>query len=167
MQKRKGYGGLRFFLWSGFLFLTAVIVFLSLQDGDKAKMMTKVLMEWASQYVKEDLLTGIADKQQAEYLLRQAGRAGVFFLLGILGTGAVHLTFRRLNALVRTILIIGVLTAIACLTEKVKLYLPSRHFSETEMLVSMAFVILGFGVTTVGIFLVWLVKKVACLLRIS
>ena len=164
MQKRKCYVILLFLLWSTFLALTAVIVFLSLQDGNEAKDMMKTLMEYADAYVDKDTVSQIGDANRIEYLLRQFGRAGAFFLLGILGTSAVHLTFRRCNWLVRTILATGGLTAIAYLTEKVKEYLPTRHFSQKEMLISIAAVILGFLTVSFLTFLGWIIKGIQRLL---
>lgn len=143
----------------------AAIVFLSLQDGIEAKEMMKTLMEYMSAYVDKDRVAGPGDAQQTEYLLRQTGRAGAFFLLGILGTAAVHLTFRRCNWLVRTLLATGGLTAVAYLTEKVKEYLPTRHFSEKEMYISIAAVILGFLTVSFLTFLGWLIKGILRLLH--
>lgn len=165
MQKRVYHGVLLFFLWSAFLVLTASIVFLSLQDGNEAKEMMKQLMEYFSDYVDRDVVAGLGDAQRVEYLLRQAGRAGAFFLLGILGTVAVHLTFRRCNWIVRTILVIGGLTAIAYLTEKVKVYLPTRHFSEKEMLISITFVIMGFLFVSFITFIFGIIKGIVHLLH--
>lgn len=165
MQKGKGYGIIQFALWTAFLALTAAIVFLSLQDGSEAKEMMKRLMEYLSDYVDRDRIAALGDSQRIEYLLRQAGRAGAFFLLGILGTAAVHLTFRRYNWIVRTILATGGLTGIAYLTEKVKVYLPTRHFSEKEMLISIAFVIMGFLVVSFFTFILWMIKGIVRLLH--
>lgn len=145
--------------------LVAAIVFLSLQDGNEAKEMMRLLMEAMSEYVDRDMIAKLGDAQRIEYLLRQTGRAGAFFLLGILGTTAVHLTFRRCNWIVRTILATGGLTAIAYLTEKVKEYLPTRHFSEKEMLISIAFVIMGFLAVSVVTFIVWIVRGIVHLLK--
>lgn len=167
MQRRKTYGILLFLLWSAFLVLTAAIVFLSLQDGNDAKEMTKRFMEYAARYVDRELIEKLGKGQQAEYLLRQAGRAGAFFFLGILGTAAVHLTFQKCNWFVRTILATGGLLAIAYLTEKVKEYLPTRHFSEKEMLISIVFVALGFWVVSFLTLLAWMIKGIMRLLKHS
>lgn len=165
MQKRKYYSVLLFLLWSTFFVLTAAIVYLSLQDGNEAKDMMKKLIEYLGAYTDKEILSAWGDADRIEYLLRQSGRAGAFFLLGILGTSAVHLTFRRCNWLVRTILATGGLTAIAYLTEKVKEYLPTRHFSQKEMLISIAAVILGFVTVSFLTFLGWIIKGILRLLH--
>ena len=154
-----------FLLWSGFLVLTGMIVFLSLQDGVEAKEMMKQLMNIMSGYLDRDMVMGFGDAQRLEYLLRQGGRVGAFFILGLLGTSAVHLTFRKCNWLVKTALSVGGLTAIAYFTEKVKEYLPTRHFSEKEMLISIIFVIAGFLTVSMITFFVWVIKGLAGLLQ--
>ena len=160
MQKRNYHHILLFLLWGAFLILTVAIVFLSLQDGVKAKEMMKVFMEYAAQYVDRELIAGLGNAQQAEYLIRQAGRAGAFFLLGVLGTAAVHITFQKCNWFFKTVLATGGLLAIAYLTEKVKEYLPTRHFSEKEMLISIASVIAGFLTVSFITFFWWIIKGI-------
>lgn len=165
MQNKSYYGIMIFLLWSGFLVLTGGIVFLSLQDGGEAKEMMKSLMEYMSRYVDKNMITGLGDPQRLEYLLRQGGRAVAFFLLGMIGTSAVHFSFRKCNWLVKTALSITGLIAIAYFTEKVKEYLPTRHFSEKEMLISIIFVIAGFLVVTMVTFLAWIIKGLTTLLQ--
>lgn len=137
-----------FLLWSAFLLLTGAIVYLSLQDGITAKEQMYKIVEYLQRYTEVDLKDKLgiemADKDQLAYLLRQGGRTAAFFLLGILGTLSVHMTFRKVNWLGRTCMTSVCLVAIAYFTEKVKEYLPTRHFSREEMLLSIAAVILGF-----------------------
>ena len=159
MKDRNCYGLFVFLLWSGFLVLAGAILFLSLQDGIEAKEMMKSFMDLISRYLDKNMVAESGDARQIEYLLRQSGRAGAFLLLGIMGTAAVHFTFRRSNWFVKTLLSISGLLAIAYFTEKVKVYLPTRHFSEKEMLISIVFVILGFFIVSVITLFAWLIKR--------
>ena len=78
------------------------------------------------------------------YKVRQTGRLLIFFLLGILGTSAVHFTLRRLNWFFRMLISVFMLVLIAILTERLKIFLPTRHYSASEMYISIAGAMLGF-----------------------
>ena len=51
------------------------------------------------------------------------------------------------------------------LDEKVKEYLPTRHFSQKEMFISIAAVILGFVTVSFLTFLGWIIKGILRLLH--
>ena len=143
--KRKS--GLTFFcvlLWLLFLLCTGVILYLSFQNGEDAKEVGKsFLTEAAQRYyhtndLSEEVMTAFT------YKVRQGGRLLIFFVLGVLGTGAVHLTFRRIGWFFRMLISVLMLLGIAVFTERFKIYLPTRHFSSAEMMLSIYGAMLGF-----------------------
>ncbi|MBP3604932.1 MAG: hypothetical protein J6J79_12380 [Lachnospiraceae bacterium] len=153
------------------MLLTGAIVYLSLQDGITAKEQMYKIVEYLQKYTEIDLKDRLgmesADRDQIAYLLRQGGRAVAFFLLGILGTLSVHMTFRKMNWLTKTCITSVCLVAIAYFTEKVKEYLPTRHFSREEMLLSIAAVILGFFFVSFITFLGSVLRAIKCMMARS
>ncbi|MDE7006745.1 MAG: hypothetical protein K2P07_01090, partial [Lachnospiraceae bacterium] len=57
---------------------------------------------------------------------------------------AVHVSCTKWNWGIKTFVTAFVLLAIAFFTEKVKVYIPSRHYSYEEMMISMVAVVIGF-----------------------
>ena len=161
-QRSRAHGALLFLLWSTFLILMGVIIYLSIQDGIAAKEQMYKIVEYLQEYTEVDLKAklGIAtgDKDQIAYLLRQSGRVAAFFLLGILGTVSVHMTFKKMNWFAKTCITSFALVAIAYCTEKIKEYLPTRHFSREEMLFSIMAVVLGFLLVSAVTLLYHLIK---------
>lgn len=158
MQKKESYSFLVVFLWMSFFVLTVAILYLSLQDGIEAKAQMYKIIEYISRYVDVDVSMQGEEVNQYIYLLRQGGRFVAFFLLGVLGTVAVHVTFRRVNWLFKTCITAAFPVALAYVTEKVKVYLPTRHYSRDEMLISIAAAILGFMLVSAITFIVWIIK---------
>lgn len=132
------------FLWVIFISLVAVVAYLSFQNGEDAKIMGK-------QFVDKLTETNYLQKGDSEeemltltYLVRQFGRFFAFLLIGIVGTFTIHVSFSKCNWLLKTIIALTIITAIAFLTEKLKIYIPTRHYSYEEMMISIAATTLGF-----------------------
>lgn len=92
------------------------------------------------------------------YEVRQTGRIAVFFVLGIMGTMTIYLSFRKCNWILKTGITAVLLIAFACLTEKLKIYFPGRHYSYDEMMLSITAVCMGFLLVSV-IFLCFRIFK--------
>lgn len=134
--------------WILFLGILGLILFLSFQDGEDAKSLgADVIRKAAHRYFHTDSLSP-RDLQEFTYKVRQLGRCLMFIVMGILGTNVVHVTLHKINWCVRTIIAAVILIAIAIFTERFKVYLPTRHFSEEEMMVSIYGSMLGFGVVS-------------------
>ena len=76
------------------------------------------------------------------------GRTIAFFIIGILGTATIHLSSERLPWIVKSVLSAGILLVIAWVTERCKIYLSTRHYSQDEMMISMAASMLGFSLVS-------------------
>lgn len=164
-RRNKFHYILIFFLWAAFLMLMAAIVFLSVQDGNEAKEMMQKIISYIGRKAESELPAVVSAKEETEYVMRQSGRAVAFILLGMLGTVTVHVTFYRTNWFLKTGITVICLVAVAYFTEKVKIYLPTRHFSEEEMLISIACVILGFLAVSGITFCTWIIGKLFRLCR--
>lgn len=142
-----------FALWFIFLFMVAGITYLSLQSGEQTKTLgSRMIMEFAKAgHGQEEVTQTLLDS--VTYIIRQSGRAIAFLLIGIVGTVTMYMTCLRCNWLIRTGLTVLMLASIAYFTEKLKIYIPSRHYSFEEMMISMAAVAVGFAVVSAIIFL--------------
>lgn len=146
MKKRKRWPAV-ILLWLIFISMTGGIFYLSLQSGEQTRELGKSVLEQFSG--GQD---GNAVSQQEldtlTYLFRQSGRVLAFLMIGIVGTITIHLTCVGCNWLIRTGITLLILTTIACFTEKLKVYIPSRHYSYEEMMLSVAAVAAGFLAVT-------------------
>lgn len=151
-------------LWIAFLTCLAAVFYLSFQDGEAAKALGKDYIYLLAQ--KYYGVKDIPDEVMTifTYKVRQIGRIGMFTLLALLGTSVVHATFHSWLWLVRSIIAGSFLLAVAIFTERYKLYLPTRHFSEKEMLYSIAGAMLGFGIVSIMTGVFGLVKWVTSLI---
>lgn len=134
--------------WILFLGILGLILYLSFQNGNDAKALgADIIREAACKYYHLD---SIPEPDLLEFTrkVRQLGRCVIFVLMGILGTNVVHVTLHRINWCIRTVIAAVILIAIAVFTEKFKVYLPTRHFSESEMMISIYGTLLGFGVVS-------------------
>ena len=131
-------------LWIVFGLLVAGVAYLSFQNGEDAKLFGKQVItklaevQYSSQEISEN------DMNAFTYMIRQNGRIIAFLLIGIVGTITIHVSCAKCNWLIRTCITAVILVAIAYLTEKLKIYIPTRHYSYEEMLVSMASAAAGF-----------------------
>lgn len=131
-------------LWIFFTVTAAGIAFLSFQNGEEAKRLGEQFILHLARNINHKQNVSVAELSALTYDIRQGGRALAFLILGIVGTAAVHLSCPKWNWAVRTISTAVILLVIAFLTEKLKVYIPSRHYSYEEMLISITAVIVGF-----------------------
>lgn len=143
-MKKKGKRLLVQILWLFFIITTAGIAYLSFQNGEEAKRMGDQLILQLAQNINHEQNVSAAELSALTYDIRQGGRALAFFVLGIIGTAAVHVSCPKWNWGIKTVVTAFVLLAIAFITERVKVYIPSRHYSYEEMLISITAVIIGF-----------------------
>lgn len=146
---KKGFVVLAIVLWVLFLGCLAGILYLSFQDGESAKEIGSDIIDSAARwyYGTENIAPDIL--LDFTYKCRQIGRIVLFTLFGIIGTSTIHATFYKLHWVFRTLIAITLLILVAVFTERYKIYLPTRHFSEREMLYSIYGVLIGFGIVSV------------------
>lgn len=134
--------------WMVFLASVAAIAYLSFQNGtSSAELGSDVIEKLATEYYEKDTVS-TTELYKFTYYFRQMGRTIAFFLIGILGTATIHLSSERLPWIVKSVLAAGVLLLIAWITEKWKIYLPTRHYSQDEMMISIAAAMLGFSIVS-------------------
>lgn len=134
--------------WMIFLVSVATIVYLSFQNGtSSAELGSDVIEKLAAEYYEKDTVS-TTELYKFTYYFRQMGRTIAFFIIGILGTATIHLSSERLPWIVKSVLAAGILLVIAWVTEKCKIYLPTRHYSQDEMMISMAASMLGFSIVS-------------------
>ena len=134
--------------WMIFLVSVATIVYLSFQNGtSSAELGSDVIEKLAAEYYEKDTVS-TTELYKFTYYFRQMGRTIAFFIIGILGTATIHLSSERLPWIVKSILAAGILLVIAWITERCKIYLPTRHYSQDEMMISMAASMLGFSIVS-------------------
>ncbi len=147
MKKRKRWPAV-VLLWLIFISMTAVIFYLSLQSGEETKALGRSMI---LQFSGAQEAGGAVNQQELDsftYLVRQSGRVLAFLMIGIVGTITIHVTCAGCNWLIRTGITLLILTTIACFTEKLKIYIPSRHYSYEEMMLSVAAAAAGFAAVT-------------------
>jgi len=135
---------LKCLLWFSYLALLILILLLSFEDGERASNFGKKTIRKMAEihYETDDIPDEVMT--QFTYKVRQAGRIVLFLMLGILGTMTIHVTFHTWPWLIRAFVSAGMLLLIAIFTEKYKEYLPTRHFSENEMIYSIIGAMAGF-----------------------
>ncbi len=131
-------------LWIIFIGLVAGVAYLSFQSGEDAKQLGKqAILQFAESQDSDGAVTQeVLDA--LTYKIRQSGRLLAFLLIGIVGTITIHVSLKKRSWLLQTMVTAVVLLAIAYLTEKLKIYIPSRHYSREEMMISILAVTLGF-----------------------
>ncbi len=145
-------------LWGIFLFMVFGIVFLSFQNGIEAKELSnRFILQFVQSISPQSSMTN-TELQELTYDVRQGGRVLAFLLLGVVGTMAVHLSFPKCSWCAKTGVTALILVAIAFLTEKLKIYIPTRHYSYEEMMVSISAVMLGFSTVSLVILAVGALK---------
>ena len=149
MQKKNKHPGIIIFLWIIFLGMVAVVAYLSFQNGEAAKTFGKHTIEYIAEMKYSQGTVTDNQMDTLTYQIRQNGRAIAFFMIGIVGTVTIHASFKRWNWVIRTSVTAVLLVAIAYFTEKLKIYIPSRHYSHEEMLISVTAVVMGFILVSV------------------
>ncbi len=135
-------------LWMVFLASITTIGYLSFQNGtSSAELGSSVIKKLAIRYYEKDSISSI-ELYKFTYYFRQIGRTIAFFIIGILGTVTIHLSSEHLPWIVKSVLAAGVLLILAWITEKCKIYLPTRHYSQDEMMISIAAAMLGFSIVS-------------------
>lgn len=149
MKKRKKRRGLWvILLWMVFLTSITTIGYLSFQNGtSSAELGSDVIEKLAGEYYEKDTVSTM-ELYKFTYYFRQIGRTIAFFIIGILGTVTIHLSSERLPWIVKSVLAAGILLILAWITEKCKIYLPTRHYSQDEMMISIAAAMLGFSIVS-------------------
>ena len=149
MKRKNQHPVMTALLWICFLAVVAVVVYLSFQNGEQSKALgEKFIIRLAQQrYPGREATT--QEILELTYEVRQLGRIGAFFVIGILGTAAIHISCGKRNWLVKTGITASMLVAIACFTERLKIYIPTRHYSYEEMMLSIVSVIMGFMLVSV------------------
>lgn len=144
MAKRKGHPALAVFLWLCFIAAVAVVTYLSFQNGMEAKAFSRQFIQYIADKVYEGRTVTEEELSGLTYTIRQTGRIAIFFIIGILGTVTIHVTFHRWRWTGRTATAAVILFGIAYLTEKLKVYIPTRHYSYEEMMMSIVAAGMGF-----------------------
>lgn len=158
MEKRKRWP-IIIMLWLVFIFLVGTVAYLSFQNGEDAKRLGQgIITKMAEMQNPQQAMTE-KDMDAFVYAVRQNGRAIAFLLIGIVGTITIHVSCGKCNWLVKTCITAFILVAIAYLTEKLKIYIPTRHYSYEEMLISITAVITGFIVASAVTLVVRAVKN--------
>lgn len=147
-------------LWLLFLGATAVIVYLSFQNGEDSRELCMGVIEQVAQRYYEKENVSSTELNQIAYWIRQMGRMLAFLLIGMLGTATIHASCTRINWFGKTVIAAGALLLIAFFTEKLKMYIPTRHYSHDEMVMSIMAAMTGFLIVTVITITVRAVKGV-------
>ncbi len=144
--------------WLMFIVLVAGVAYLSFQNGEDAKQLGKsMITRLAEAQHPQGALTD-QEMNDFTYMIRQNGRVIAFLMIGIVGTITIHISCSKCNWFVKTCITILILVAIAYLTEWLKIYIPSRHYSAEEMMISMMAVITGFIVVSAATLMIRIVK---------
>lgn len=143
MKKKKRWP-IIMMLWLVFLSLVAGVAYLSFQNGEDARLFGRQTMIRMAQVQHPQQEVTDQELNVFIYNVRQSGRALAFLAIGIIGTITIHLSCRKCNWFIKTIITAVILVAIAYFTEKLKIYIPTRHYSYEEMMISIAAVSTGF-----------------------
>lgn len=144
MQNRTRHMGWVLFLWFCFISAIGIAAYLSFQNGQEAKEYSQRIMQYLAGRSYPDRVFTEQEMMEFTYKGRQLGRIALFFLIGIWGTVTIHVTFWRWHGLLRTMVTLLILFAAAYLTERLKIYIPTRHYSYEEMTFSIAAALMGF-----------------------
>lgn len=136
-------------LWLLFIIMVAGIAFLSFQNGVQAKELGSDMLLGVVQNINPQQTVTATELDDLLYQVRQSGRAIAFLLIGMVGTLTIHLSCPKAGWCVKTGITAAILFAIAFLTERLKLYIPTRHYSSEEMMISMAAAAAGFLIVSV------------------
>lgn len=130
--------------WLAFLSVVAIVFYTSFQSGeDAAKLGKGLITKLAVSYFNKDTISS-AELSRFTCHLRQLLRTAAFICVGVLGTAAIHVSFRRIPWIIKTLLAGSIVLVLAWITEKGKIYLPTRHYSYNQMMISIVSALLGF-----------------------
>lgn len=148
-------------LWTIFILMIAGITFISFQNGEATKELGSRIMDKLARFRPMPEASTKEEIAAATYGMRQSGRALAFLMIGIVGTITVHVSCYRCNWLVRTGITALILASVAYFTEKLKIYIPTRHYSYEEMMISMAAAGAGFLVVSLIMLLGRILKSLS------
>lgn len=131
-------------LWFVFMITIAGIAFLSFENGERSKHLGEHIIARLALARHPGVPATEAELLWVTYVIRQLARVFAFLVIGILGTVTVHVSMKNTGWIVKTLISGGILFAVAYFTEELKKYIPSRHYSHKEMMLSMAAVAAGF-----------------------
>jgi len=154
-------------LWLIFILMIGGIVYLSFQNAEESKELGKQFIRKISGVSQ---ISGAAPREDMDaltYLVRQGGRVLAFLMIGIVGTITIHVTFAGCHWFFKTGLTLFILIGIACFTERMKVYIPTRHYSYDEMMLSVAAAAVGFLMVSIITLLGKALKGISHLLTTS
>ena len=158
MGKKKRWPLLLMF-WLMFIVLVAGVAYLSFQNGEDAKEFGKAMITKLAEAQHPQQAVTDQEMDAFTYMIRQNGRAIAFLLIGIVGTITIHISFSKCNWFIKTCITVFVLVAIAYLTEWLKIYIPTRHYSYEEMMISMGAVVTGFLAVSIATLVIRILKN--------
>ncbi len=143
-MSRKKWGPAVPVLWFIFIMTVAVIAFLSFENGEQSKQWSeRIILRMIGKLKPEHNVTD-GELLAITYMARQGARVIAFLIIGMLGTITIHASIRSAGWFIKTFISGGMVLFIAYATEALKEYIPSRHYSHKEMLISMLAVVAGF-----------------------
>lgn len=143
-KKKRKTGPMQLALWIIFLFTVGAVAYFSFQNGEESKLVGKDIINAIAAIRYRGAEATSQQMTELTYVFRQTARALAFFFLGMVGTMAIHISLRKLPWLFKSGFAVMILAAVAYFTEKLKIYIPSRHYSYQEMLISLTAVAAGF-----------------------
>lgn len=154
-------------LWIMFIAIVTGIAIVSFQSGEETKHIGEVWIYRLAQEKNPGKRVTEEELLQVTYIVRQLAREIAFFVIGILGTITIHATCKKRNWFVKTEISAAVLATIAYFTEAIKKFIPTRHYSQEEMMLSMGAVAAGFLIVSLMSLLSMGIKRLVCQKEIS
>ena len=149
-------------LWIIFLSIVTGIAIVSFQSGEETKHIGETWIYRLAQEKNPGERITEEELSEVTYIVRQLAREIAFFIIGIIGTITIHATCKKRSWFIKTEISAIVLAAIAYLTEAIKMFIPTRHYSQEEMMLSMGAVAAGFliisVITLLGMAIKWIVR---------
>ena len=131
-------------LWTIFLTIVIGIALVSIQNGEESKHIGETWIYRLAQEKNPGERITEEELSEVTYIVRQIAREIAFFIIGIIGTITIHATCKKRSWFLKTEISAVVLAAIAYFTEAIKKFIPTRHYSQEEMMLSMGAVAAGF-----------------------
>lgn len=148
-------------LWIFFIAMVIGIAYLSFQNGEETKLIGQQFIAKLAAAEHPGEVVTQEELDTLTYDLRQSARAVAFLFIGMFGTFVIYISCPRCHWLIKTGIAACFLFAIAYFTEKLKIYIPTRHYNHEEMMISIISVAIGFLVVTCMTLTVKAVKGIA------
>ena len=149
-------------LWIIFLTVVTGIAIVSIQSGEETR---RLGADWIYRLAQEkNPGKRVTEEELLEvtYIVRQLAREIAFFVIGILGTITIHATCNKRSWFIKTEISAVVLAIIAYSTEAIKKFIPTRHYSEEELMLSIGAAAAGFLLISILSLISMGVKKIVC-----